>query len=136
VIAPICVLVAALLSGCSTNDTMTTLLIDPAHYSVYHCDGLVARLKALQTREQELSNLMLRASEGSGGALIGNLTYRADYENAIGEEKILRRVAAEKKCDLPPPPAPPVSSAPAAYTAAPPAAPAAAPVFRSDQGIR
>jgi len=114
---------------------MTTLLIDPAHYSVYHCDGLVARLKALQARELELSNLMLRASEGGGGALIGNLTYRADYENAVGEEKVLRRVAAEKKCDLPTPPVPPASSTPAAYTAAPPGAPAAAPRFQSDQGI-
>ena len=93
-------------------------MIDPAHYSVYHCDGLQARLKALQAREQELSNLMLRASEGGGGALIGNLTYRADYENALGEEKVLRRTAAEKKCDLPPP-AQPASSTPTAYTAAP-----------------
>jgi len=115
---------------------MTTFLIDPAHYSVYHCDGLATRLKALQAREQELSNLMLRASEGGGGALIGNLTYRADYENALAEEKVLRRAAAEKKCDLPPPPSPPAASTPAAYTAAPPAAPAAAPVFQSDRGIR
>ena len=58
---------------------------------------------------------MLRASEGSGGALIGNLTYRPDYESAVGEEKVLRRAAAEKKCDLPPPPAPPASAAPAVY---------------------
>ena len=77
---------------------------------------------------------MLRASEGSGGALIGNLTYRADYDSAVGEEKVLRRVAAEKKCDLPPPPAPPSSATPAA--APPPAAPAAAPVSQSDQAIR
>ena len=67
-------------------------------------------------------------------ALIGNLTYRADYESAVGQEKVLRRAAAEKKCDLPPPPAPPASATPAA--APPPAAPAAAPVFRSDQAIR
>ena len=112
-------------------------MIDPAHYSVYHCDGLQARLKALQARQQELSNLMDRASEGSGGALIGNLTYRADYEKALGEEKVLRRTAAEKKCDLPPPPLP-AASTPAAYTAAPlaPAAPNAGRVFQSDQGIR
>ena len=115
---------------------MSTLLIDPAHYSVYHCDGLATRLKALQAREQELSNLMLRASEGSGGALIGNLTYRTDYESAVGEEKVLRRAAAEKKCDLPPPPAPPASTTPAVYTAPRPAAPAAAPAFQSDQAIR
>ena len=116
---------------------MGTLLVDPARYSAYHCDGLATRLKALQARQQELSNLMLRASEGSGGALIGNLTYRTDYENALGEEKVLRRTAAEKKCDLPPPPQP-ASSMPAAYTAAPatPAAPNGGPVFQSDQGIR
>jgi hypothetical protein len=136
-IVPICLLGAALLSGCSTSDGVSTLMIDPAHYAVYHCDGLQARLKALQAREQELSNLMLRASEGGGGALIGNLTYRADYENAVGEEKLLRRTAAEKKCELPPPPQP-ASPTPAAYTAPPvaPAAPAGAPVFQSDQGIR
>jgi hypothetical protein len=136
-IVSISLLGAGLLSGCATSDVTTTFMIDPAHYAVYHCDGLQARLKALQTRQQELSNLMARASEGSGGALIGNLTYRADYENAIAEEKLLRRTAAEKKCDLPPPPQP-ASSTPAAYTAAPvaPAAPNASPVFQSDQGIR
>ncbi len=98
-------------------------------------------MKVLLAREQELTNLMDRASEGGGGVLIGNLTYRADYENAVGEEKVLRRTAAEKKCELPPPAAP-ASPTPAAYTApppgytAPPQSPANAPVFQSDQTIR
>ncbi len=109
----ICLLAASLMSGCSTSDGLTTVLIDPGHYSAYHCDGLVARLKALQAREQELSNLMARASEGGGGALIGNLTYRADYENTVGQEKVLRRTAAEKNCDLTAP-LPPGAPAPAA----------------------
>ena len=43
---------------------------------------------------------MDKANESSGGALIGNLTYRADYEDVLGEEKVLRRAAAEKNCDL------------------------------------
>ena len=91
----------------------------------------------MQAREQDLSNLMQRASEGGGGALIGNLSYRADYENMLGEEAVLRRVAAEKRCDLPPPPQP-VPSTPAAYSATPgaPAAPPNGPVFQSDQSIR
>ena len=139
--ALVCLFAAALLGGCSTSGGVGTLMIDPAHYSVYHCDGLAKRLKALQDRQRELSNLMQRASEGGGGVLIGNMTYRADYENALGEEVVLRRVAAEKNCDLPPPPQP-VSSTPAAYSPAPVAAPAApgasatAPVYQSDQGIR
>jgi hypothetical protein len=134
-----CLVAAVLLSGCSTSG-VGTLMIDPGHYSVYHCDGLVKRLKALQDRERELSNLMQRAGEGGGGVLIGNMTYRADYENALAEEVVLRRAATEKNCDLPPPPQP-VSSTPAAYSAAPvapaaPGAPATVPVYQSDQGIR
>jgi hypothetical protein len=132
-----CLLAAALLGGCTSSGGVGTLMIDPAHYSVYHCDGLANRLKIVQARQQDLSNLMQRASEGGGGALIGNMSYRADYENALGEEAVLRRVAAEKKCDLPPPPQP-VASTPAAYSASPvaPAAPHNGPVFQSDQGIR
>jgi hypothetical protein len=132
-------LVCSLLAGCST-DGPGALLIDPGRYSVYHCDGLVTRLKALLAREQELSSLMERASEGGGGALIGNLTYRTDYEKVLSEEKLLRRTAAEKKCELPPP-AVPASPTQAVYTAPPPPAaysappPAGAPVFQSDQTI-
>jgi predicted small secreted protein len=132
-IASLCLLVAAILAGCSTSDGVGSFIIDPGHYSVYHCDGLAARLKVLLAREQELANLMNRASEGGGGVLIGNLTYRADYENAIGEEKVLRRTAAEKKCELPPPAAP-ASPTPTAYTTPP--APGSAPIFQSDQTIR
>ena len=119
------------------------MIVDPGHYSAYHCDGLAARLKVLLLREQELTDLMERASEGGGGTLIGGMSYRADYENAVGEERVLRRTAAEKKCDLPPPaapasPTPAVYAAPpppAAYTAPPPP-PAGTPVFQSDQTIR
>ena len=123
------VVVALLLAGCSTNDSW---LVDPAHYSAYHCDALPTKLNAIQERRQELTNLMARASEGGGGGVIGTMAYRADYENTIGEEKALRRTAAEKNCNLPPP-APTLAPPPATYT--PPAAPAAPPAFQSDQGI-
>jgi hypothetical protein len=99
--------VAGLLAGCSTSDGVGSFIVDPSHYSVYHCGGLAARLKVLLAREQELANLMNRAGEGGGGVLIGNLAYRTDCENAVGEKKVLRRAAA-KKCELPPP-AQPVS---------------------------
>jgi hypothetical protein len=134
-------LVTSLVAGCSTTDGVSTFIVDPGRYSVYHCDGLQARLKVLLAREEELNNLLQKASEGGGGVLIGNMSYRADYEKTVGEERLLRRTAAEKKCELPPP-AVPASPTPTAYTAPPPAAaytappPAAgAPVFQSDQTI-
>ncbi len=122
-------LVALLLAGCSTNDSW---LVDPGHYSAFHCDALPARLNAIQERRKELSSLMARASDGGGGVLIGAMSYRADYEKTIGEEKALRHTAAEKNCNLPPP-APPVTPTPAAYT--PPPAPTAPPAFQSDQAM-
>jgi hypothetical protein len=85
-------------AGCSTS--VGTYIIDPGHYSAYHCNQLVDRLKQLQTRERELRNLMERASEGSGGTVIGGMSYRANYEKAVGEEKVLRRTAADKACAL------------------------------------
>jgi len=138
---------ACVLGGCSANSGVGDFIIDPAHYSVYHCKDFAARLTALQKRQKELSDLMEKAGEGgAGGVLMANLSYRADYENAVGEEQVLRRSAAEKKCDLPPPAtamaptAPPVPSIPAAYASPPPAtappATATVPVFQSDQTIR
>jgi hypothetical protein len=132
-IGPVCVLVAGIVAGCTMSDGVGGFMIDPAHYSVYHCDGLVARLKVLLAREQELSNLMDKANEGGGGAVIGNLSYRADYENMVGEEKLLRRTAAEKKCELPALVSPTLPT-PAAYSAPPTSA--TVPIFQSDQTIR
>jgi hypothetical protein len=92
---------AASTAGCSTS--IDTYLVDPGQYSAYHCNQFADRLKHLQTREADLRNLMDKASEGGGGTLIGGMSYRADYEKAVGEEKVLRRTAAEKKCALDPP---------------------------------
>jgi hypothetical protein len=85
-------------AGCST--VVDSYLVDPSHYSAYHCKQLVARLKEIQTHQTDLRNLMDKASEGGGGTVIGAMAYRADYANSVGEEKVLRRTAADKKCSL------------------------------------
>lgn len=130
--AALCVLAAGGLAGCASSG-VGSLIVDPGHYSVYHCDALAKRLNALLTREQDLSNLMDKASESGGGVVIANLSYRVDYESTLGEEKVLRRTAAEKKCDLPPP-VTAVAPTPATYSAQPGAA--TAPAYQSDQTIR
>lgn len=98
----ICILVVGAFAGCSMSEGVGQYIVDPARYSAYHCDDMARRLKDLLAKEKDLRNLMDRASEGGGGTVIGTLAYRADYENALGEEKLLRRTAAEKKCELGP----------------------------------
>ncbi len=93
--------VAAALSGCG-SDGVAGLLVDPARYSAYHCKELVAESKNLANREKQLRDLMDKASEGGGGSVIGNLAYRSDYETVLEQQKMLKRTAAQQKCELVP----------------------------------
>jgi len=90
------------LSGCGMGGGAGALLVDPGRYNAYHCNDLAARWKVLVAREKDLRALMERASEGGGGAVIGSLAYRSDYESVLGEERLLQRAAAEKNCGLTP----------------------------------
>ncbi len=90
-------LIAAALAGCSNG--AGSLLIDPGRYSAYHCNDLAARWKELVKRDKELRDLMDRADQGGGGAVIGSLAYRTDYESVRSEERLLERTAAEKNCN-------------------------------------
>src|SRR5271169_6203994 len=76
-------LTAGALAGCGLGDGAGAgaMLVDPGHYSAYHCDELAARWKVLIAREAELRGLMGKASEGTGGSLIGSLAYRTDYDS-------------------------------------------------------
>src|SRR5271155_2567818 len=90
------------LAGCGIGDGAGTMLVDPGHYSAYHCDELAARWKVLIAREAELRGLMGKASEGTGGSLIGSLAYRTDYDSVVTEERLVQRAAADKNCGFNP----------------------------------
>ena len=91
-------IVAAALAGCTNG--AGSLLVDPGHYSAYHCNDLAAQWKVLVAREKELRDLMDRADQGGGGgAVIGSLAYRSDYESVRTNEQLVQREAAEKNCN-------------------------------------
>jgi hypothetical protein len=93
-----CALIAFALAGCGSGGGPGALIVDPGHYDAYHCKDLDARAKVLATREKELRALMDKASEGGGGAVIGALSYRTDYESVLTEQKLVQREQSEKKC--------------------------------------
>ena len=90
------------LAGCGMSDGYGSLVVDPARYAAYHCKDLVAQQATLQKREQELRNLIDKASEGTGGGAIATMAYRTDYESVLSQERLLQRTAAEKNCELVP----------------------------------
>ena len=91
-------LAVVVLAGCSMTDGAGSILVDPGHYVAYHCNELPARWKVLVAREKQLRGLIDKANEGGGGAVIGSLAYRTDYESVLTEEKLVQRAAAEKNC--------------------------------------
>lgn len=93
-------LAALALCGCGMSNGAGSLLVDPGRYSAYHCNDLAAQWKVLVAREKKLRDLMAKAAEGAGGAVIGSLAYRADYNSVISEEKLLQRAAADKNCSF------------------------------------
>jgi hypothetical protein len=101
VVRVVLLLAMAALSGCG-SDGVGGLLVDPARYSAYHCKELVAESKNLANRENQLRDLMDKASEGGGGSVMGALAYRSDYETVLEQQKLLKRTAAEQKCELVP----------------------------------
>jgi hypothetical protein len=90
------------LAGCGLEYGPGSLFVDPGHYSVYHCKDLAVQMKTLGDKEQELRGLMEKANEGGGGAVIGSLAYRTDYESVLTQERLIQREAAEKKCQITP----------------------------------
>jgi hypothetical protein len=93
---------AVAVAGCGLENGPGSILVDPGHYSVYHCNDLGTQMKTLSAKEKELRGLMDKANEGGGGNVIGTLAYRADYDSVLTQERLVQREAAEKKCELTP----------------------------------
>jgi hypothetical protein len=92
----------ALLSGCATpGDSSVTLFADPGKYQYSSCEQLAIQRKTWTTREQDLKQLMDRAEQGTGGAVVNVLAYKADYVAATEELKVLERAARSKHCASP-----------------------------------
>lgn len=91
------------LTGCSVtglNNGVGSVLVDPGKFDSYRCTDLVARWQADTAREKELRALMDKAAQATGGAVIGTLTYRSDYESVLTEKRMLQQQAAAKNCEL------------------------------------
>jgi hypothetical protein len=131
---------AGALAGCGSFDS-GQLLIDPGRYALFKCDDLAKRWKTVTAREKDLRNLMARAGETGGGAVVGSVAYRADYEAVLSDERLLQHTAAEKNCPLPAPANGALQSGPTQpgqplAGQAPSGSPPQTTVYQSDQSIR
>jgi hypothetical protein len=92
---------ASMLAGCGAgSDGISSLAVDPARYEGYRCKDLVAQWTGLVAREKQLRNLIDKAGDGAGGTVVAAVAYRGDYDTVLEQQKVLKRTAAAKNCEL------------------------------------
>lgn len=103
---------AAITTGCASsidNDILSPYA-EPGRYDFLDCATISKTLAKVSYREKQLAQLMTRASEGAGGAMVNAIAYQDQYNTARAEMRELRKAGEAKKCspsDLNPPPAAP-----------------------------
>ena len=74
---------ATLLVGCSSlGGSPATFFADPSKYQYSTCDGLNKQRLTWTAKQQELKQLMDRAEQSAGGAVVNVLAYGTDYQSA------------------------------------------------------
>jgi hypothetical protein len=97
---------AALLAGgvlqaCAVQDNPLTVFADPGKYQYNTCEQIAGQKKHWTGREQELRQLMDKADQSAGGAVVNVLAYKADHIAALEELKVLEATARSKQCETP-----------------------------------
>jgi hypothetical protein len=95
------ILAALALSGCVSDDTMSTMMVSPGKFILYTCPELITAGRTMATRQRQLESLMAKARQDTGGEIVNVVAYRQEYLTNIGEMKDLRAQAKEKQCALP-----------------------------------
>jgi hypothetical protein len=96
---------AVLISGCVQSDLFSPYAA-PGKYDFLDCPSIANQLRGQTAREQQLRELMSRAQESSGGAIVNAVVYQDDFNTVRANIRELRKAADAKHCpaDVVPPP--------------------------------
>lgn len=95
-------LLATPLAGCAGAFDHQSLFAHPGKFRFLPCKDLAVRAVALADRERELSALMDRAAQGTGGSVINPLVYGPEFEQVRADRQELQRTQVDKNCGTPP----------------------------------
>jgi hypothetical protein len=102
---------AAITTGCaSLEDDTFSPYAEPGKYDFLDCPSIATALAKASGTERQLAQLMTRASEGAGGAMVNAMAYQDRYNTTRAQMRALRKARELKKCspsDLNPPPTEP-----------------------------
>jgi hypothetical protein len=98
----------ATVAAACAGDGAEQLLVRPGRFDYLSCPDIAKTRENAAKREQELKILIDRAEKESFGVLMAAASYRGDYLQAQGQQKMLAEVARQKNCAAEQSPAGPV----------------------------
>ncbi len=78
------------------------LFADPGKYEYHTCEQIMAAGRSNTEREVKLRQLIEKAEQGAGGALVSTVAYRGEYRTVVEELAVIDTVLRRKKCQTPP----------------------------------
>lgn len=99
-IAALALCLAFASGGCSMvlDDNSAVFAAAPGKYDYLDCKGIAQRTAANSKRTAELDGLMQRASQSTGGQVIGTMVYKDEYNTVQGDQLALRKAADDRRC--------------------------------------
>jgi hypothetical protein len=93
----------AVLAGCGSSPTLTdqfgtSMWVTPGKYAYHDCKQAQGIDRGYANRQKELEELMARAAQGTGGQVIGQMVYRTEYQQVVGERQQLAKALVDKQC--------------------------------------
>ena len=90
---------AALVAGCSTESYVGARAVTvQGKHGHKTCEQLLAEHKGASKQIDDLTQLIQKAQEGTGGTVIGAAVYGPTLAQARGERRILDEAIEEKRC--------------------------------------
>lgn len=88
------------LGGCAgVPDQSQSLFVQPGKFRFLRCQDIAQRQVAATRREQELTSLIDRANQGTGGSVVSTMVYGPDLQQVRADARQLQETANEKNCD-------------------------------------
>jgi hypothetical protein len=87
------------LAGCSsTSDQTFAFFADPGQYQYHNCEQLAGAATKVGTRHKELQQLIDKAEQGVGGAIVSTAVYRGEHRSTGEELAVIEREQRAKNC--------------------------------------
>jgi hypothetical protein len=90
-------------AGCSTSSNVAVMMFaDPGKYEYHTCDQILKAGHATAAREAKLRELIQKAEQSPGGAVVSTVAYRGEHRTVVEELAVIDSVSRRKNCLTPP----------------------------------